>query len=958
MKLFLENELLDAIRESNEDLVESLLQRGANPNAGLLLGGECSLSLALRIGNERVLDLILRYGRGKFQCTNEQRVKDSESPRKSWPMLAIELCGFKVLDVLLKSVAERFTNLADLPTFQALYHPSLWYFSPSRTAWGILLSCVEAWRENSEVDIIVDFGGAIFSLCIYKMASLPKPFLYMHLLPQATLTSWRLILGILASIKLSRHRTHEAEVAEAEAREYYFRLRKDLAPIRNSSLNLDAIMERSIFISHVGNRKLRNSGYRSPATLIFKAISESENVTESMVLKLLSHNLLVHRPYNESSLAQVLLSMAVRRGWPHLTTFLVDGGTTTVRRVSGVCWPSISRGYAYSFTPRLWSYFPIRPPSGPQIHSPHDQYTEGSNIDFFSDLYKSQVFNEILCEFHERIYSTSNMAINKLILTWNALERLDTSGAQDPDLIDVLLSSMAAKGLRNPMFHRFLALWVKTTRRSRRGPFESALFHAVAQRNPHPQIVTDLLRVGFSPHWGTESQPYTPFQIALLKNTDSRTAQLLLDHGAVLGGSMYNESLLMKAVLEQRSFDKFMLLIKLGVSAEPKTLGRVIKGERYKNTTTASLRDLYTKALSDLGLADTTGPFAQNETDTPTTQHHPLDDAKDKAAGIASEPEEKFEESGQSAILADNSLVHGQLSELGSPSCQVATYQKDWEYHIGQTWEQVYGEGRSVRHRGTRGQITWHYKRRTRLAHIMDWLEREKSFQEDCSRVTDLDAPDPLGATLLMKTCARSQPILVANILYMLGMDRVQGAIHHYDNNDMTAVHYAAAVGDVDALKVLVFPGHLLNRAVNIWRLQDELYRSRRLPSRPKDFKGKYEVSDCVPDSDGPPQPWLDIFEELPEETRDRIELPNINFSEWPLMRSQSCLIPERLTSKGKSRTPLHEAAWRGRLAAVRFLLSYSGIDAGIRDVYGKTAADMALNRDYYDIYNLITTHM
>ncbi|KAG5760999.1 hypothetical protein H9Q72_010890 [Fusarium xylarioides] len=860
--------------------------------------------------------------------------------------------------MLLKSVAERFTNLADLPAFKALSDPSLWYFSPSRTAWEILLSCVEAWRENSEVDIIVDFGRAIFSLYIYKMASLPKPFLYMHLLPRATLASWRLILGILASIKLSRHRTHEAEVAEGEAREYYFRLRKDLAPMGKSSLSADAEMERSDFNSHVGNRKLRNSGYRSPATLIFKAISESDNVTESMVLKILSHDLLVCQPCNESSLAQILLSMAIRRGWPHLATFLVDRGTATVRRVSGVCWPSISTGHLYSLAPRIWPYLPITPKPGPQVHAPHEQYTEGAEIDFLDDLYKSQVFNEILCELHERIYSTSSVAINKLILTWNALERLDTSGTQDPDLIDLLLSSMAAKGLRNPMFHKFLALWVKTTRWSRRGPFESALFHAVAQKNPHLEIVTDLLRVGFSPHWGTESQPYTPFQIALLENTDSRASQLLLDHGAVLGGSMYNESLLMKAVLEQRSFDKFVLLIKLGVSAEPKTLGRVIKGERYKNTTTASLRCLYTKALSDLGLADTTGPFAQNETDTPTTQHHPLDDAKDKAAGIASEPEEKFEESGQSAMSTDNSLIHAQLSELDSASCQVATYPKGWNYHIGQTWEQVYGEGKSVRHRGKRGQQTWHYKRRTRLAHIMGGLESEKSFQEGYSQSTDLDAPDSLGATLLMKKCARNQPVLVANILYMLGMDRVQGAIHQYDNNDMTAVHYAAAVGNVDALKVLAFPGNLFNRALNIWRLQDELYRSRRLPSRPKGFKGEYLVSDYVPDSDGPPQPWLDIFEELPAETKDRIELPNITFSEWQLMKPESCLIPEKLKSAGKSRTPLHEAASYGQLAAVKLLLSYSGIDAGIRDVDGKTAADIALEAVYYDIHNLIITHM
>ncbi|KAF5682524.1 hypothetical protein FCIRC_4958 [Fusarium circinatum] len=888
MKLFLENELLDAIRENDEDLVQSLLQRGANPNAGLLLGGECSLSLALRIGNERVLDHILQYGKRKFQYTNEQRVEKSESRRKTRLML-VEWCGFKVMDVLLKSIAERFTNLANLPIFQALFDPCLWYFSPTLTAWETLLSCIEAWRKTSEADKIVDFRIAF----------------------------WRLTTVILANTKFGRHRTHQAEAAEREAREYYFQLRKDLAPMRNSLLSPDAEMERVFFDSHVGNRELRNSGYRSPATLIFKAISESDNVTESMVSKLLSHDLLVCQPCNESSLAQVLLSMALRSS--SLVLFAND------------------------------------------VHAPHDQYTEGSKIDFLGDLYKSQAFSEIVCELDERIYSTSTVAINEVIVIWSALERLDTSGAQDPDLIGLILSSMAAKGLRNPMFQKFIELWSKTKTWSRRGPFESAIFHAVAHKNPHLEIVTDLVDAGLSSHWGTGSQPYTPFQIALLENTDSRASQLLLDHGAVLGGSMYDESFPMKAVLEQRSFDKFVLLIKLGVSAEPKMLGRVTKGERRENMTTTSLRNLYSKALSDLGLAEAPPPFMQNETEKSATgslQHRLLEDTKDEEACSVSQSEAKSEGDEQSSGSTDNRLIRSKLSELGAPCFQVATYPKGWEYHTGQTWEQVYGERRSVRYRGKRGQIKWDHKCRIRLRNIMYSLESEKSFQKECCQSTDLDTQDSLGATLLMNTCARKKPGLAANTLYFLGRDRVQGAIHQYDDNDMTAVHYAAAVGDVDALKVLLYPGNLFNRTVNIWRLMEELFLSGRLPSNEKDPDGNYLESACTPDSDGPPQPWLNIFEELPASTKDKIELPNITFSEWQLAGSESCLMPEKLCSKEKNRTPLHEAASWGRLEAIEFLLSYSGIDAKICDVDGKTAADIALEGDYYDIHNLIMTRI
>lgn len=960
MELLLEKELLDAIRENDEGLVVSLLQRGADPNAGLLLGGECCLSLALRTGNERVLDLILQYGRGRFQYTNEQRVKESESPEKTKLMLVVEWCGFKVVDMLLKSAAERFTDLPHLPTFEALLHPSLFYLSPTRTAWETLLSIEEGLRKPSGVDIIAGFSGAIFTTCFYKMGLLPRPFFDALLVRQGILAMPGLIKVILAnSTKFGRRRAQEAEVAEEEAREYYFRLRKDLSPMGNSSLSADAGMDLISFDWHVGSRELRKSGYRSPATLTFKAISESDNVTESMVLKLLSHDLLVCQPYNESSLAQVLLSMAIRRGWSHLATFLVDRGTATVRRVSGVCWPRIPTGYAYSLAPRLWSYLPFTRKSGPPVHALHDQYIEGSKINFVSDIYKSQVFSEIVCELKERIYSTSTVAINKLIVIWTALERLDTSGALDRDLIDVILSSMAAKGLRNPTFHKVLALRVEIGMWSGGERFESALFHAVAQKNPHLEIVTDLLKAGYPIHWGG-SQPYSPFEIALLENTDSRASQLLLDHGAVIGESPdFNESGLMKAVLEQRSFDKFALLIRLGVSAEPRTLGRVIKGERHMTTT--SLWDLYSKALSGLGLAETHPSFVEKETEeitTPSSETKSLPDSKDEAACSGSQPEAKSLENGQSAVRTDSSLAHAQSLELGSPSCQVASYPKGRSYHISETWEQVYGEGRSVRYCGTRGQQTWHHRRRDRIADIVDSLKSEELFQKECSQSTNLDSPDPLGATLLMKVCLQRKPIWVANTLYFLGMDRVQDAIHKSDNNGMTAVHYAAAVGDVDALKVLLFPGNLFSRAVNVWRLQDELSRSRYLPSRPKGFEGEYLERDIVPDSDGPPQSWLDVFEGLPEEAKEKIELPNITFSEWHLTESESCLMPERLESGGKSRTPLHEAALGGMLAAVKFLLLYSGIDPTICDIDGKTAADIALEGDYYDIYYALITHI
>ncbi|KAJ7205281.1 hypothetical protein GGX14DRAFT_458895, partial [Mycena pura] len=96
----------------------------------------------------------------------------------------------------------------------------------------------------------------------------------------------------------------------------------------------------------------------------------------------------------------------------------------------------------------------------------------------------------------------------------------------------------------------------------------------------------------------------------------------------------------------------------------------------------------------------------------------------------------------------------------------------------------------------------------------------------------------------------------------------------------------------------------------------------------------------------------------------DRLYLPNVSMSEWPDERWDEEVYSRFDSSFGPAaseklvdvdgRTPLHLAAAEGRLEAVKYMLAFSGVPADMRDKEGRTAADLALENNFFDIYSVL----
>ncbi|KAJ7279155.1 hypothetical protein C8J57DRAFT_1305719, partial [Mycena rebaudengoi] len=95
----------------------------------------------------------------------------------------------------------------------------------------------------------------------------------------------------------------------------------------------------------------------------------------------------------------------------------------------------------------------------------------------------------------------------------------------------------------------------------------------------------------------------------------------------------------------------------------------------------------------------------------------------------------------------------------------------------------------------------------------------------------------------------------------------------------------------------------------------------------------------------------------------DRLYLPNVSVSEWPDERSyegdysyyDSGFVPAEKPVDVDGRTPLHLAAEGGRLEAVKYMLAFSGLKADVKDKEGKTAAELALENSFYDVYSVLS---
>lgn len=86
----------------------------------------------------------------------------------------------------------------------------------------------------------------------------------------------------------------------------------------------------------------------------------------------------------------------------------------------------------------------------------------------------------------------------------------------------------------------------------------------------------------------------------------------------------------------------------------------------------------------------------------------------------------------------------------------------------------------------------------------------------------------------------------------------------------------------------------------------------------------------------------------------ENISLPNVSTSTWTLQKSDSIVLRGESWYDTIGRTPLHYAAEKGHLEAVRLFMDHTDIDVDVKDRDGKKAMDLALDKNFYSVYSAI----
>jgi len=294
------------------------------------------------------------------------------------------------------------------------------------------------------------------------------------------------------------------------------------------------------------------------------------------------------------------------------------------------------------------------------------------------------------------------------------------------------------------------------------------------------------------------------------------------------------------------------------------------------------------------------------------------------------------------------------------------------KYTISQGYTEVESDAEDGKYRGVRGHGAWKFEFRGRMLDIRRSLEQEEMFQALVDHGADIEVVDTRGRTLLMMACEKGNSVIAANILYRLGKERFAEAITTADHAGLTALHLAAANGDVNTLKALLNPLQILHPELNSWRtlaVQGE-DSQRGKDSRSSEFATEQEMDrqalqyaknmgfpgvmrQHVFNFEEPEEVTLTIGNARRSEAKN-IHLPNVSMSIWTMdKREESVLGPEKLVDINW-RTPLHYAAEKGRLEAMKLLVGYAGINDDVADKHGKKAADLALENNFYDVYSVL----
>jgi ankyrin repeat protein len=327
-----------------------------------------------------------------------------------------------------------------------------------------------------------------------------------------------------------------------------------------------------------------------------------------------------------------------------------------------------------------------------------------------------------------------------------------------------------------------------------------------------------------------------------------------------------------------------------------------------------------------------------------------------------------------SLVLLDFSANPNMVDPSGHTALQRLCSLDVPKYSIAKNFGEIEGTIKDLRYAGVRGSAAWRHDRRNIHMHIKRSLEQEEIFQALVDHSADLMVLDLQGRSLLILASEKGNSVLTANVLYRLGKERFNEAIYTVDSNGQTAVHFAAASGNIDTLKILLWPQNIMQASPNAWRqmavngeddYQAKNSKSRlerhkeRLEEQVNEYKMKLAIAPTfVVANISMMEHWEVKFTVGDNKRREEenISLPNVSTSTWTLQKSDSISLRGESWHDTIGRTPLHYAAERGHVEAIRLFLDYTDVDIDVEDRDGKKAIDLALDKNFYDVNSAIKT--